>query len=315
VSPVTPEKVLVVGESLVDVVESQGDRSAHPGGSPLNVAFGLSRLDVATVFATEFGSDPYGDAIRAHLEGAGVEVVRSTPSGSTPSGATSVATARLDASGAADYTFALDWRFDASGFGVPALLHTGSIAAVHEPGASSVRRLIEELSADTLVSYDPNVRPAVMPGPERTRELVAWYCRKAHLVKLSDEDAAWLFPGWDPRAVLDWVLAQGARVAVLTCGAEGSILRSPSAEVTVAARATAVVDTIGAGDAYMAGLIWGALNILGLEHLRSGDVSRSELAALGDVASAVAALTVARRGAEPPTLRELQRSLAASSVN
>lgn len=309
-SPVTPEKVLVVGESLVDVVESHGERSAHPGGSPLNVAFGLSRLDVATVFATEFGSDPYGDAIRAHLEGAGVEVVRSTPSV-----ATSVATARLDASGAADYTFALDWRFDASGFGVPALLHTGSIAAVHEPGASSVRRLIEELSTDTLVSYDPNVRPAVMPGPEHTRDLVAWYCRKAHLVKLSDEDAAWLFPGWDPQAVLDWVLAKGARVAVLTCGAEGSILRSPSAEVTVAARATAVVDTIGAGDAYMAGLIWGVVNTLGLEHLRSGDVSRSELAALGDVASAVAALTVARRGAEPPTLRELQRSLAASSVN
>ena len=154
-----------------------------------------------------------------------------------------------------------------------------------------------------------------MPGPEHTRDLVAWYCRKAHLVKLSDEDAAWLFPGWDPRAVLDWVLAQGARVAVLTCGAEGSILRSPSAEVTVAARATAVVDTIGAGDAYMAGLIWGVLNTLGLEHLRSGDVSLSELAALGDVASAVAALTVARRGAEPPTLRELQRSLAADSVS
>ncbi|WP_431219965.1 carbohydrate kinase family protein [Leifsonia xyli] len=301
-SPAPASRALVIGESLVDVVERPGSApTAHAGGSPLNVAFGLARLGVPVTFATEYGADAYGSLLAAHLGDAGVTTINLSHGE-----ATSVATARIDAQGTARYDFSLTWDFDAPALPAAELVHTGSIGALREPGATAVRRLIEELHDDTVVSFDPNVRPALIGEPAQARELVDWYSRHAHLVKLSDEDAGWLFPGWEPRAVLDWVLERGAAVAVVTLGAEGSILRSRTSEAEIEAVPTRVVDTIGAGDAYMAGLVAGAVHADLLARLRRGDVSEDSLRALGGMAASVAALTVARAGAVPPTLDEVR---------
>ncbi|ANF31929.1 hypothetical protein A0130_09805 [Leifsonia xyli] len=300
-NPATAPRALVVGESLVDVVERGSSSSAHPGGSPLNVAFGLARLGVPVTFVTEFGDDAYGELLAGHLRSAGVETIN-RPEGK----ATSVATARIDADGAAGYDFSLTWELRAPAVPPAELFHTGSIGALREPGSGAVRQLVEAVAPGTLVSFDPNIRPALMGDAAQLRDLVGWYCRHAHLAKLSDEDAAWLFPGWAHRAVLDWVLEQGTRVAVLTRGAHGSILRGSHAEVELPAIPTTVVDTIGAGDAYMAGLLAGVAHTGARAELLAGHVSEASLRTIGETASAVAALTVARAGAMPPTLPEVE---------
>ncbi|WP_285114333.1 carbohydrate kinase [Leifsonia sp. fls2-241-R2A-40a] len=295
-------RALVMGESLVDVVERHGSpRAVHAGGSPLNVAFGLARLGIHVTFATEYGADPHGSLIADHLHSAGVDTLNTSHGNPT-----STATARIDPEGAAHYDFSLDWDFAPTALPPAELVHTGSIGALREPGATAVRRHVNALGDDTLVTFDPNVRPSLMPDREQTLKSVDWYSRHAHLVKLSDEDAHWLFPGWTHRTVLDWILDRGAGIAVLTRGGDGSLLRSRAAEIEIEASAAHVVDTIGAGDAYMAGLLAGLMGAEPRGQLQRGNVSDIVLRSIGELASRVAALTVARAGAMPPTLDEIQ---------
>lgn len=302
-SRASAHSVFVVGESLIDVVEREGARTKHPGGSPLNVSFGLARLGLPTTFATSFGDDENGRMLAAHLASAGVSTIVEDAAGGT-----SVARALIGADGSARYDFDLRWDMRPIAVPTTAVFHTGSLGALREPGAAAVRRMVEGLHPDTVVTFDPNIRPALMPDPQRALDTVGWYSAHAHLVKLSDEDAAWLFPGWNPRAVLEWVLDQGAAVAVLTLGRRGSILRTRTSEVEAEARTTSVVDTIGAGDAYMAGLIAGAVFADVLTELRSRTVSAAALRSIGETASTVASLTVARAGAMPPTAAELENA-------
>ena len=161
----TPATVLVVGEALVDVVRRDGDDIVHPGGSPLNVAVGLQRLGLPTTLHSAFGADPHGVAIAQHLEASGVTVTASTVSDRE----TSVALATIGADGAASYTFSIDW--DPAALEVPEgtfdAVHTGSIGAALEPGATLVEELLTRLRPTTTVSFDPNVRPQLMGSPER----------------------------------------------------------------------------------------------------------------------------------------------------
>lgn len=296
-------RFLVIGEALIDVVDRDGELSRHVGGSPLNVAFGLGRLGVRTVFATEFGNDADGAAIAAHLASAGVEIAR-TDDGSRP---TSTALARIGADGSASYEFDIDWTFrTAPSIDDVHAVHVGSIGAFRAPGGPRVLELIESLPSDVLVGFDPNIRPALMPSREESRRLVERYAARATIVKLSDEDAEWLYPGRADE-VPGILLAQGARLIAITRGAEGSTLHSPGASVHVPARPTVAVDTIGAGDAYMSGLLAAIAApsgmVTALEELTAAD-----LAAIGRMAATSAAITVGRAGAMPPTADELERA-------
>jgi fructokinase len=296
-------RVLVVGESLIDVVDRDGVRTRHVGGSPLNVAFGLARLGIPTVFATEYGDDEDGVAIDLHLASAGVEIER-VDAGDRP---TSSAVAHIGPDGSASYDFDLEWDFARPPAAARAqVVHVGSIGALRRPGADRVLALVEALPEDVLVTFDPNIRPALMPPATASRALVERYATRAGVVKLSDEDAAWLFP--DGGAV-ERLLACGARIVAVTRGAEGSVLHSAHSTVEVPARPTVVVDTIGAGDSYMSGLLVAIVNKLGVEALLGGEASPADLASIGRVAAVAAAITVGRAGALPPTAAELQRGL------
>ncbi len=299
-------QVLVIGESVVDVVERDGTTTAHAGGSPLNVAYGLARLGLPTAFATQFGDDAYGHLIAAHLASAGVEILRPEPSAET-----SVATARIGADGSAQYTFSLHWDFEAATVPATPVVHVGSVGAFREPGSTAVRRLLHGLPASTLVTLDPNIRPSLIPAAPAVLEQVGTYAARTDLIKLSDEDAAWLFPGMSEEDVLAWFLARGTAVVAITRGSGGSVLRSRLGHVEIDARPTTVVDTIGAGDAYMAGLIAAVLEDAdGIDTLRGG-ADPVFLERVGRFASATAALTVARAGATPPTRAEMTAALAA----
>jgi fructokinase len=282
--------VVVVGEALVDVVVAlDGTQAEHPGGSPANVAVGLGRLGHPVRLLTALGDDRAGALVRAHLEASGVEVV------AAPLTRTSTAVATLDAAGVAAYSFDLDWTPPADLDPGPAdWLHVGSVAATLEPGATVVRRIAAGWRGP--VSYDVNCRPALMPAAEQTRELVEQLVPHCDLVKLSDEDAAWLAPGVE-LSELAWQWQRlGARRVVVTEGARGATCWGEAGEGATTVRpdgeAVAVVDTVGAGDSFMSGLVSSLVRHDHVQHAMA-------------LASRVAAMTVGRAGADPPWAREL----------
>jgi len=303
---VTAPRVLVIGEALVDVVRRDGEEVAHPGGSPLNVAVGLQRLGVPATLHSTFGADPHGVAIAQHLEASGVSVTATT----VGDGETSVALAEIGEDGAASYTFSIDW--DPAPLDVPegffTAVHTGSIGAALEPGATVVERLLTRLRPTATVTFDPNVRPQLMGDPDDARTRIERLIGLADVVKASDEDLGWLYPDATVAESMQRWLALGPGLVVVTRGADGADALAAGGAVHVPAAATTVVDTIGAGDSFMAGLIaaLGDRAVLGgAERARLRSLSRSDIAEVVGFAVRCAAITVSRPGADPPTREEL----------
>ena len=303
--------VLVVGEALIDAVVQGGEVTGeHVGGSPANVAFGVGALGHDVALATWIGPDDRGERILARCADAGVTVVP----GSTGAERTSVAYASIDARGQATYRFDLTWDVpdlgDTSAIGH---VHTGSIAATIEPGGSHVVEAIRQLRGQATVSYDPNMRPTLMGSPDEVRARVEDLISLSDVVKASDEDIQWLYPGAFLPDVLRLWGELGASVAVITRGGQGAVyaVRTAStAEVTtVPAKATTVIDTVGAGDSFMAGLVSGLLDAGYLggpdarERLRAAGID--DLRPCVDRATATSGVTVGHAGAYAPTRAEL----------
>jgi fructokinase len=294
---------VVVGEALVDVVvPPEGETTHAPGGSPMNVAVGLSRLGVPALLVTELGDDPHGELVAAHLRASDVELA---PGSVRPGHRTSTATARLSADGAASYEFELTWELGDATL-PPALsgLHVGSLGTALAPGRDAVLALLDEAADhDVLVTYDPNVRPGLLPSWHDVARVAAG----VDVVKMSDEDVALLRPEEPVQAVARELLENGrTRLVVVTRGGEGAFGFTAQDNVEVVAPRTDVVDTVGAGDSFMAALIavlldWGTPDELDADRLRTLLAS----------AAAAAAVTVSRRGANPPTRAELPAGWAA----
>lgn len=300
---------LVVGEALVDVVITpDGARTEHPGGSPANVALGLARLGKAVSLLTWLGDDPRGRMIADHLAASGVAVLPA----SRGSERTPTALARVDADGVATYEFELSW--DLPPFRVVenvAVVHTGSIGAVAatEP-SDALTALLHDARSTAVVTYDPNLRPSIMGSAEAVRGKVEALVQMADVVKVSDEDLAWLHPHADPLDVAHrWVRELGCAFTVVTQGERGSIaMLADGTQVAVPAPKVTVADTVGAGDSYMGGLLaalsdhhlTGALNRDALHNVDAATVT-----AIMEHAARTAAITVSRPGANPPTAAEL----------
>ena len=305
-------RALVIGESLIDLLQRpDGSAQEHVGGSPANVAVGLARLGHDITFATMVGADERGARITSHLENEGVSLTE----GSVGEQPTSVATSTLDATGAATYSFDLAWeltgRQPLEGL---AHVHTGSIAATLEPGASAVLTTLQSARGSATISYDPNARPSMMGDPHEVRAKIEALIGLSDVVKASDEDIAWLYDGAPISDVLRLWGQLGPALTVVTRGGNGALVGlSITGELTsVEAPAARVVDTVGAGDSFMAGLLSGLLDagllggIQARERLRSA--SLADVRPAVDRALACAAITVSRAGSDPPHRSELAMS-------
>ena len=186
--------IVVAGESLIDVVvDRDGDSTETAGGSPLNVAVGLGRLDIRVTLISQTGHDERGGLVVQHVTASDVEIV-TAPTGS---GRTSVATAHLGEDGGASYDFDLEWDLPRQELPVCHALHVGSLGTLLEPGRESVLDLVEQACArEVFVSYDANLRETFIDDPDNTRRDVLALAQQCTLVKLSDEDAEVL--GEDP---------------------------------------------------------------------------------------------------------------------
>ena len=210
---------VVVGEALVDLVGQRGSRTlvAHPGGSPANVALGLARLGDQVALITRLGRDSFGEMVSAHLKASGVRVDAGPDAGAK----TSLAVASL-AAGVASYDFRIEWDIgDLAPLPVEArCVHTGSLATALAPGAAQVTNLLERERerGRVTISYDPNVRPALLGSPEDARPGIEHLVSLSDVVKVSDEDLHWLYPDRrDEDVARDW-LALGAPIVVVTRG-------------------------------------------------------------------------------------------------
>lgn len=301
----------VIGEALVDVVQREGEpQRAHVGGSPLNVAVGLARLGHATQFIGRYGQDPYGDLIEGHLRSNAVL----TP-WPADTGRTSVAAARLRPDGSADYDFALDWDLPGLVEALPRLLagttlvHTGSIATMLDPGAEQVLAAIEHARPAATIGFDPNCRPTIITDVARARERAERVAALADVVKASDEDLAWLYPERTLEDAAAAWLGLGPALVVVTRGAEGPWAVCRAGSTAVSGARVDVVDTVGAGDSFMAALLSSVVD-RGWDGSGRRDrlarLSVEELAEMLRFATAAARITVSRAGANPPTRHEVR---------
>jgi fructokinase len=287
---------LVIGESLIDIVGTE----EHVGGSPLNVAVGLGRLGREVDFLTRIGDDPYGRRITEYANAAGVQLVP----GSQTAERTATARATVAEDGSAEYEFDLDWQLSGTPTVAPPLLvHTGSIAAVQDPGCLAVAALVDAYHLSATVSFDPNVRPSLIADRELARQRIGHLVERSDIVKVSEEDLYWLDPDRSPEQIARTWFALGPALVVVTMAGQGAMAVCAAGEARVPSRAVQVVDTVGAGDSFMVGLLdslWG-LGLLGAQR-------RAELAGVGidaltavlEAGSATAALTVGRAGADLP---------------
>ncbi|HTZ44359.1 MAG TPA: carbohydrate kinase [Jatrophihabitans sp.] len=306
--------VCVLGEALIDLVHSGSDPDgtdtyrAHPGGSPFNVAVGLARLGQHSQLLARLSGDAFGRQLRAHAERNSVDLslAIAAPEAST------VAVVSLDADRNAAYDFyrtgTADWQWTAAELArVPAGLgwvHTGSLASWLDPGASVVEAWLAGLPERTVISYDPNIRPALLGDRDAAVARIERLVALSTVVKASAEDLAWLYPDRDVPSTLRHWRSLGPAAVVVTDGGRGAqAIGADDRPVTVPGRAVEVADTVGAGDAFMAGLIH-ALKESGLV-ADGGRPTGEQLRPAVERAVLVAALTVARAGANPPTAAEL----------
>jgi fructokinase len=298
--------VLVVGESLVDVVEkSDGSVEEHAGGSPANVAVALARLGANVEIATAYADDRLGRLLDVRFAEAGVGFAGNPH----VLGHTSSAVATLDATGAASYVFDIAGELALPApTAAPMLIHTGSRGAVLEPGSKIVSDTIARLASTATVSYDINARPAATGVSARLVAQVESLAAASDVVKASDEDLVALYPGRDVEASAQHLLRLGAGAVVETRGEGGATCHTQKGRIDCPAERVTVSDTIGAGDSFCAAMLDGLRlqGLLGAENrhaLRS--LSLDDWVVVLRRAARAAAITVSRPGANPPSSAEV----------
>lgn len=305
---------MVVGEALLDMASAaeEGLYLGRPGGSPLNVAVGLARLGQATAFAGRLSDDPLGSVLRAHLRQSGADL-RYLIEAAQPS---TIALVELSA-GQASYRFSLrgadfQWTQPELAF-MPAgarAVHFGSLASWLPPGDAAIAAAMNRIRAagSALISYDPNVRPALQRDVAAARRQIEASVRVAHVVKASTEDLAYLYRGQESELVARNWLSLGAELVVITAGSDGATgFTRGQSPISRPAYPAQVSDTVGAGDAFTSGLLDGLARRDLLMPAGLGEALQAQvLAMILDDASVVAGLTCSRPGANPPWLREVQ---------
>ena len=308
--------ILVAGEALIDLVPAPGNvLSAHPGGGPYNVARTAARLGAPVAFLGRLSTDRFGRLLARELADDGVDldaIVRTEDP-------TTLALAEFDGDGSARYRFYADGtsaaelttrdtlrvapeRFSA--------LHIGTLGLVIEPMSTAIEALVRSAPASMLVMVDPNCRPAAIADRAGYRRRVLRVLARADVVKVSDEDLEYLYPGRTPERAADALLAEGPGLVLITRHARGAVVVTSAGATAVPSRPVTVIDTVGAGDAFGgAFLAW----------WRNGGLGRGDLGRADEVleatrfACSVAATVCERAGAVPPTRDEMLAQLDTSS--
>lgn len=315
-------QVTVLGECVADAFAEPGGAGelslrVLAGGGPANTAVGLARLGTPTRLLARLSGDVFGRLFRARLLESGVDLSGATAA-AEPS---TLAVAEVGADGQASYSFhaegTADWQWTRAELAGADLrdsvcVHSGSLALARDPGGTLVEELLAGARRHATVSVDPNIRPALV-GPEVYRARLPGWCAVADILRLSEDDLGAVVPGVRVEAACDAFHTAGARLVVVTRGARGAVASLDGRRVCVPGVPAEVVDTVGAGDAFTAGL----LHHLGERGLLGGRLERLELAEVAAAcayAARVAALTCAVAGPNPPWARQLAEGIESGAL-
>ena len=312
-SPTGRPLIVIAGEAIFDLIPdgtTSGVYRSALGGSSFNTSIGLARLNAPAAFCGRLSRDDAGAQFMARLEGAGVDV--SLVSRSSKPSALALVAAGTQTSGPR-YSLYLDGTTHEGPAGLPkpwparaVHLHAASFHALLGPSGNEMLAAMRDLSGRITISFDPNIRPAVLPPPAETAPLVEARVAASTIVKASEEDLVWLYPHRTPEeSIIAWSQL-GPTLAILTRGGDGAVAFSQQGRIEVAAPKVEVVDTVGAGDSFTAALLaslWrrGALSPTGVR-----DLSPQALTDCLAFAAMAAAINCARRGADPPTDAEIE---------
>ena len=296
--------IVVVGEALVDlVVEANGAVTAALGGAPVNASRTCGRLGADVSFGGAISVDRFGCMLAARLaaDNVALDLVERCDQPTT------LAVAEVDDRGAASY------RFYVEGTSAPSYttkledrrpdwLFTGGLGLVFEPMADTVEVMLDDRPAGCAVMVDVNCRPRVVGDRERYLSRLDRVVARADVVKVSDEDLAYITPGVAPVDAARELLARGPRAVLLTAGGASVHVFTTAGATSVPVPAVEVVDTIGAGDSFSGGfLAWWSAADQAVDQLGALDALVPAVTA----AVAVAGVTCTRRGADPPWRHEL----------
>lgn len=306
--------IVVCGEALVDFTPTQiGDREAYvprAGGSPLNVAVTLARLGAPVAFLGRLSRDFFGQFLRRHLVANGVDLryLKDGPE------LASLAFVHLVPGDEPAYRFYLENSADRgllpehlpSAFPDEVqALHFGSVSLVLEPGASTLEHCMRRARQARVVSLDPNVRPGLIADHDAYVRRLGGWLRQADIVKVSVADLAWLYPREEPERIARGWLELGPSLVAVTGGVDGCAGFTREQTVRVPGLVVQVVDTVGAGDAYMGGLLARLQQRGWLARARLAGLTGNELTEVLSFANRASALTCTRAGADPPYRREM----------
>jgi fructokinase len=305
--------ILCCGEALIDMLprtSTLGEDAYAPyaGGAIFNTAIALGRLGVPTGFFTGLSDDMMGDLLRKTLRESGVDYSYCA----TLSRPTTVAFVKL-VDGHATYAF-----YDEGTAGrmiteaeLPALgddceaLHFGAISLIPEPCGTTYEALLTREHASRVISLDPNIRPGFIKDKDAHLGRIRRMAAMSDIVKFSDEDLAWFGLDGDEEALARHWLHHGAKLVVVTRGADGAVGYTANHKVMVPSERVTVVDTVGAGDTFDAGVL-ASLKMQNL--LTKQQVARLDESQIGKalaLGAKAAAVTVSRAGANPPWAREI----------
>lgn len=309
--------LLVYGEALADLIPRDASPTSYEavlGGSGFNTALALARFGASTGYCATLSSDALGARFRRRLAEEGVDA---RPCGTSDAPTPLAVVAPVGADGEASYHFHLArTALERAPSPLPepgewGHLHLTSFAATAGSSGTAALDLAARFRAGgRSVSYDLNIRSAALPDREETLELVERRLACCALVKASREDIAWLHPGADPGEVAARWLAGGVGLVLMTHGSDGATAHQARGVVRVEAPRVAVVDTIGAGDAFMAGFL-AALAGRGQLGQSPADLEAGEIDMAMRFAAAVAADTCTRPGCDPPRRAATDASAAA----
>jgi fructokinase len=298
--------IWVCGEVLIDLIPgADGVRVAHVGGGPANTAKALARLGHDVQFIDGISTDEYGVAARKELLDDEVKLDLALTSDKP----TCLAIISLDANGGASYEFKIDgtatfdfnlnWLPDPSRY-KPRVLHIGTLVTVIQPGADVLYDWAMQVAEFAPIVFDPNIRPSVMGDHDLYEAAVEKWAALSSVIKVSDDDMAWLYPGQKYEDVAQRWINDGAALVVVTRGSQGIVGFSVDGSVEVDGAKITVADTVGAGDTVGA-IIVEAMIEKGILAL-TGDVLKAVL----HRAAVAAGITCSRKGAQPPYKHELK---------
>ncbi len=308
--------IVVCGEALFDVFAQDENAtglelSARMGGSPFNLALGLARLGAPVQFFGGLSRDLFGQRLHAALAAEGVDL----SAVARPDAPCALVLVSVDARGVPVYTFYGDRtaeRMIGAADLAPlahdvAALHVGSYCMVVEPVAASLRALVERQRGRSLIVYDPNVRLTIEPSVQVWREALQWMLDKTDVLKVSEEDLHALYPSLAAAVFIELALAAGVALVVVTRGEHGVLAATRKVPaLALPAIPVDVVDTVGAGDTFQAGLLAFLASAGMLTRAAVQDVDAAVLADALRFAAHAAAITCSRRGADLPNLDQVR---------